>query len=112
MFKKTVASVGLAVAATAGAAFLMGSPASAETLPASAQATAANVQTAAADIHTAAHVQTREASTARHSADYRDRTDYRYGDRYNQRSYDWRNYRYYGRYHHGRHHTVIVQHRH
>ena len=47
MLKKTIASVGLAAAATAGALFLGGSPASAQTTQASAQSDVAYVQTIA-----------------------------------------------------------------
>lgn len=45
MFKKTLASLGVAAAATAGIAFLMESPASAETVPASAQITMSHART-------------------------------------------------------------------
>jgi hypothetical protein len=46
MMKKTVASVGIAAAASAGALLLTGSPASAQTTPASARATVTYVQQA------------------------------------------------------------------
>jgi hypothetical protein len=57
MLKKTIASVGLAAAATAGALFLGGSPASAQTTQASAQSDVAYVQTIATskDRHHADH---------------------------------------------------------
>lgn len=44
MMKKTIASVGIAAAASAGALLLTGSPASAQTTPASARADVAYVQ--------------------------------------------------------------------
>jgi hypothetical protein len=47
MLKKTIASVGLAAAASAGALLLGGSPASAQTTPASARTNVAYVQTSA-----------------------------------------------------------------
>lgn len=43
MFKKTITSLGIAAAATTGAALFMGSPASAQTTPASAQVSVAHV---------------------------------------------------------------------
>jgi phage terminase Nu1 subunit (DNA packaging protein) len=73
MVKKTIASVGLAAAATAGALLLTGSPASAQTTPASARANVAYVQTSAV-------------STERHPGDD---WGYRWG---HHRSY-YRNYR-------------------
>jgi hypothetical protein len=98
MIKKTVASVSLGVAAAAGAAFLMQSPASAETVHTS----PASVQTVHTSAKTAVtHVQTTAASKVRRSTDYRDRTyDHSWG---------------YGRYHHrphyywsNRYHRYIV----
>jgi hypothetical protein len=47
MMKKTVASLGIAAAASAGALLLTGSPASAQTTPASARAGVAYVHTSA-----------------------------------------------------------------
>jgi hypothetical protein len=56
MMKKTIASVGLAAAATTGALFLTGSPASAQTTQAPARAGVAYVQpSAVADRHYGDH---------------------------------------------------------
>lgn len=73
MMKKTIASVGLAAAATAGALLLTGSPASAQTTPASARANVAYVQTSAVS------------------------TEHRWGD---HRGHRYGHHRNYQRYHH------------
>jgi hypothetical protein len=89
MLKKTIASVGLAAAATAGALFLGGSPASAQTTQASARSDVAYVQTIAT-------------SKYRHHADHRGhrprhhRHHHHYGWEYNK--------------HHAGHHGRIVIH--
>lgn len=105
MLKKTVASLGLAAAATTGAAFLMGSPASAETVPASARTTVADVQTT-------------EAATVRHGGDGRGWTGDRYdrgwtGDRHHNGwtgdRYDHRQPHHWTCYHHRHpHHSVVA----
>jgi hypothetical protein len=51
MMKKTIATVGLAAAATAGGLLLTGSPASAQTTPASARANVAYVHASAVSEH-------------------------------------------------------------
>jgi hypothetical protein len=88
MLKKTIASVGLAAAATAGALFLGGSPASAQTTQASARSDVAYVQTIAT-------------STKRHHADHR-----------GHRSSHYRHHHHHGWKHsnHADHHVRIVIH--
>jgi hypothetical protein len=81
MLKKTIASVGLAAAATAGALFLGGSPASAQTTQASARSDVAYVQTIAA-------------SKERHHADQRGHRSSHY-----RHYYGWRHIKH----HAGRH---------
>lgn len=90
MIKKTVATVGLGIAATAGAAFLMQSPASAETTHTPTK-TVVN------------HVQTTVESKARHSTDYRDRT-HDHGRAYDRDHHHRRPHYYWSK----RYHRVIV----
>ncbi|TQM00601.1 hypothetical protein FB559_6316 [Actinoallomurus bryophytorum] len=86
MLKKTIASVGLAAAATAGALFVGGSPASAQTTQASARSDVAYVQTIAT-------------STGRHHADHYRSWYYRHHHHHGWRHYD-----------HADHHVRIVIH--
>jgi hypothetical protein len=85
MLKKTTASVGLAVAASAGVLLFTGSPASAQTISASAQTPTA-------------YVQTTGTSTGRHWKDHRDDSwghhSARYWDEY------WRHHRHHRHSHH------------
>lgn len=82
MMKKTIASVGLATAATAGALLLTGSPASAQTTQTPARADVAYVQTSAVARH-------------HHPRDHR---GHRWG-------YDRGYYRHH--HHHGNHHVNV-----
>jgi hypothetical protein len=90
MLKKTIASVGLAAAATAGALFLGGSPASAQTTPASARSDVAYVQTVSAT------------SQGHHYTDHRG----------HRSGYYYRHHHHYGWRHndHAGHHVRIVFH--
>jgi hypothetical protein len=90
--KKMVASVGIAAAAAAGALFLGGSPASAETTQASAQAGIAHVQTVAT-------------STDRHYGDHR-------GHHRDYRDHRWDYYYRHHHHHHGVKHHFNVGHHH
>jgi hypothetical protein len=98
MLKKTTASVGLAVAASAGVLLFTGPPASAQTVPASAQTSTA-------------YVQTTGTSNERHWSDHRDGT---WGHRsYHHRDAYWRHHRHHGHHRHygpGHHHTGWSQH--
>jgi hypothetical protein len=85
MLKKTIASVGLAAAATAGALFLGGSPASAQTTQASARSDVAYVQTIAT-------------SKERHHADH-----YRHPVSHHRHHYGWNHVKHYWG-HHADHH--------
>jgi hypothetical protein len=97
MMKKTIASVGLAAAATAGALLLTGSPASAQTTQAPTRTGVAYVQTSAVAEH--------------HTRDNRDHRDYRdYRDHWGHRwGYDRDYYR--SHHHHGNHHVNVDRNR-
>jgi hypothetical protein len=89
MLKKTTASVGLAVAASAGVLLFTGSPASAQTIPASAQTTTA-------------YVQTTGTSAERHWNDHRN-DSWGHHRRHPDHYWDghWRHHRHYRHHHHG-----------
>lgn len=91
MMKKTIASVGLAAAATAGALLLTGSPASAQTTQAPTRTGVAYVQTSAVAEH--------------HTRDHRDHRDH-WGHRW---GYDRDYYR--SHHHHGNHHVNVDRNR-
>jgi hypothetical protein len=92
MLKKTIASVGLAAAATAGALFLGGSPASAQTTQASARSDVAYVQTIAT-------------STERYHADHRghQRSHYRH-----HHHHGWQYNNHHARHYAGHHGRIVI----
>jgi hypothetical protein len=87
MFKKTIASVGLAVAVSGGVLLLAGSPASAQTTPAFAQTNAAYVQATGLSA---------ERDWSDHWGGHRsDHWDHQWGE------YRWGEYRHHHHFHHG-----------
>ena len=92
MLKKTIASVGLAAAASAGALFLGGSPASAQTTQASARSDVAYVQTIAT-------------STGRHYADHRGHRPSYYRHHHH---YGWKYYTHHAGHYAGHHGRIVI----